>query len=158
MIGIVVFVHRRRRQGKPRPISGLSDSTEDVSQMIMTPFLPIPSGETLDRGTWTRQLPPSQAAAPVPTGLSGKEIARLRAEALSSQTLPDPSALNVSQSTSSSNAVNEPGGTTSTYDPQRLHTEVESLVRREMERLRAEVLVTEAPSGAPPSYAEGDGQ
>jgi hypothetical protein len=106
------------------------------------------------------QFPPSQAVAPVPPGSSGKEIAllrSLRARTLSSQPLQNPSALNASQSTSSPNAVNESGGATSAYDPRRLHSQVESL-RREMEavmeRLRAEELVT----GAPPSYAEGDGQ
>ena len=98
------------------------------------------------------QLPPEQAVAPAPTGLSGKDLARLRAE---TQPLLNPSALDVTQSTSSSNAVNESGRATSAYDPQRLHSEVETLVRREMERLRAEELVI----GAPPSYAEeGDGQ
>ena len=171
VIGIVFFVRRRRRQGRHRSI--LSDSTANVS---MTPFNPIPSGATLDRRTSIEQFPPSQAVAPVPPGSSGKEIAQLRARTLSSQPLNNPSALNVSQSTSSPNvvndlpaldisqstsspnAVNESGQVTSMHDPQRLHSEVESLVRREMERLRAEVLVTVAPSGAPPSYAEEDGQ
>ena len=124
---------------------------EDVSQMIMTPFNQISSGETQDRGAWMTQLPPEQAVAPVPTGLSPKDIVRLRAE---NQSTLNPSASNVTPSTSSSNAVNESGGATSAYDPQRLHSEVESLVRREIERLRAEELVIEAP----PSYATGEGQ
>ena len=154
VIGIVFFVRRRRSQGKPRPI--FSNSMANVSMMPFNPTVSL-SGATLDRGTGMEQFPPSQEVAPVPPGSSGKEIAllrRLRARTLSSQSLQNPLALNASQSTSSPNAVNESGGPTSAYDPQRLHSEVESLVRREMERLHAEQLVT----GAPPSYAEGDGQ
>jgi hypothetical protein len=101
-------------------------------------------------------LPPSRQVAPIPVGLSDKEIARLRAEALNSesqQSHNDPTP-NVSLSTSSSDVETEPTGATSTYDPRRLQSEVESL-RREMEQLRThtEGLVV----GAPPSYTEGDG-
>jgi hypothetical protein len=176
VIGIVVFVRRRRR--RPRPRSVLSHSSEDVSQVIMTPFNPIPSEATLDAGTWAAQQPllpgdreaemvalyglsstlpavvqRSRPVAPAPVGLSGKELARLRAETLSSEQSQNPSTSNVSQSTSSPNAVDESSGATSSYDPRRLQSEVESL-RREMDRLRTEGLVV---TGAPPSYTEGDG-
>ena len=98
-------------------------------------------------------LPLSPPAAPVPGGLSGKEIARLRAEALSSpQTCRiGVSTSNLPQSTSSPNAITEPGEAMSPYDTRRLQSEVESL-RREMARLRAEGSVI----AAPPSYTEGD--
>ena len=98
-------------------------------------------------------LPRSRPVAPIPPGLTGKEIARLRAEALSSQQSDNRSTSNVSQSTSSPNTVTDSSsGATSSYNTRRLHTEVESLVRQEMERLRTEGLVLEAP----PSYTEGD--
>ena len=58
----------------------------------------------------------------------------------------------MSQSMSSPNGVNDPSGATSSYDPLRLQSEVESL-RREMEVLRTAGMAT----GAPPSYTEGDG-
>lgn len=92
-------------------------------------------------------LPLPQQETPVPVGLSDKEIARLRALSRNLEV----SSPNVSQSTSSPNAV--PESREASYDPRRLHSEVESLVRREMERLHAEGLVI----GAPPSYTEGDG-
>ncbi len=98
-------------------------------------------------------IPRSRPAEPIPAGLTDNDLARLRAEARSSPpqshnlSTPD-----VSQSTfSSGNAVTESGEATSAYDPRRLHSEVESL-RREMERLRTEGIIIEAP----PSYTEGD--
>jgi len=90
-----------------------------------------------------------------PAGLSSKEIARLRAVALVSGPPRQPhngSSPNVShpESTSSpENVVTASGEATSSFDTRRLHTEVESL-RREMERLRAEGVIIEAP----PSYSE----
>ena len=90
--------------------------------------------------------------APVPVGLSDKELARLRVEGYNSQQSLEVSSSNVLQPTSSPNAV--PGSREAPYDPGRLHSEVENIVRREMERLHAEGLVI----AAPPSYsAEGDG-
>lgn len=101
-------------------------------------------------------LPLSPPVAPIPVGLSAKELARLRTEALSFPQSPHPgvstSTSNASQSLSSPNVTPEPGEAISPYDTRRLHSEVESL-RREMERLRAEGLVI----AAPPSYTEGDG-
>ena len=88
---------------------------------------------------------------PVPVGLSAKDLARLRTEALSSEQSLDPATSNVPQSTSSPN-VNESGGATSSSDSRRLQSEVDSLWR-EMERLRTLGLA----SGAPPSYTEGAG-
>lgn len=152
VIGIIVFV--RRRGGKGRPL--LSDPIEDGSPVIMTPFEPIPSAATLDSPNWMEQLPRSQLVAPVPSGLSAKELARLRARNLDSQPSHNPSTnestSNVSQSMSSPIVVSEPSGATSAYDPRRLQSEVESL-RREMEVLRMVGMAT----GAPPSYTEGDG-
>ena len=103
-------------------------------------------------------LPRSRPVASVPAGLSGKAVARLRAEALASGSSPrqsyNGSSPNVSRPESTSspeNAVAESGEATSSFDTRRLHSEVESL-RREMERLRAEGVVIEAP----PGYTEGD--
>lgn len=134
----------------------------------MTPFNSIPSEAAQGSGVSGEReaemvavhglfsTPPpvlSRSVAPVPVGLSGKELARLRAEALSFEQSHNPSTsdVNVSQPTSPS-PVNESGGATSSYDPRRLQSEVESL-RREMERMRTEGL---AVTGAPPSYTEGD--
>jgi hypothetical protein len=94
----------------------------------------------------------SRPAGPVPAGLSSKEVARLRAEARARGSPQQPhngSSPNVSHSESTSsaeNAVTESGEATSSFDTRRLHSEVESL-RREMERLRAEGVVIEAPPG-----------
>ena len=98
-------------------------------------------------------LPLLQPETPVPVGLSDKEIARLRAEGFNSRESRnlEVSSPNVSQSTPSPDPVTE--SRELPYDPRRLHSEVESLVRREMERLHAEALVITAP----PSYTEGNG-
>ena len=100
-------------------------------------------------------LPRSRPAPPVPAGLSSKEMARLRAEALaggSSRQSHNGSSSNLSHpefTSSPENVVTESGEATSSLDTRRLHSEVESL-RREMERLRAEGVIIEAP----PSYTE----
>lgn len=69
--------------------------------------------------------------APVPAGLSDKELARLRAETLRSPQLDylGVSTSNLSQSMSSPNAIAESGEAVSPYDVRRLHSEVESLLR-----------------------------
>lgn len=176
VIGIVLFVQRRRRRRKP--ISMIFDSAEDGPEVLVTPFKPFPSETVLDSGSGVEQpllvpevpdteivalhdlsyMPPavfprSRPVAPVPNGVSDKEIARLRAEALSSQQSHNRSTSNVSQSTYSRIDGSGSRGAASSYDPQtqRLQTEVESL-RREMDQLRTEGLVI----GAPPSYTEGD--
>jgi len=176
VIGIVTFVQRRRRWRRSRPRSILSTDSEDAGpQTIISPFGPNSFDANRDSGISAEQqplvigdpeaemvalhrlssspravLPLLRQVAPVPVGLSDKEMARLRAEALGS---PEPhnfqaSALNVSQSTSPQNAVTESGEPP--LDARRpLHSEFESL-RREVERLGLVV-------AAPPSYAEGDG-
>jgi len=86
--------------------------------------------------------------APVTVGLSGKELARLRAEGRNAlQTLPS-SLSNESQPTSS---IVEQGGATSPFEApsRRLQLEVESL-RRDVQELRTERFE------APPSYTSGD--
>jgi len=86
--------------------------------------------------------------APVTVGLSGKELARLRAEGRNAlQTLPS-SLSNESQPTSS---IVEQGGATSPFEApsRRLQLEVESL-RRDVQELRPERFE------APPSYTSGD--
>jgi len=175
VIGVVTFVLRRRRWRRSRPRSILStDSVDAGPQMIVSPFGPNTFDANWDSGILAEQRPlaigepetaivavhhlpssppavPLRQVGPVPSGLSDKELARLRAEALSS---PQPhnlvSPLNRPQSTSSLYAVTESGE--SSLHSRRLHSEFESL-RREVERLREEGLVV----GAPPSYAEGDG-
>ena len=164
VIGASFFVQRRRRRRR----SVFSDSMEHVS---------IPFGSAQGSGAVAGQQPlvfegpeaemvalrglpstphavlsHSRPVAPVPVGLSGKDLARLRTEALSSEQFHNPATSNVPHSTSS-NTVHESGGAASSYDPQRLQSEFDSLWR-EMERLRTSGL---AP-GAPPSYyTEGDG-
>jgi len=154
--------------------------------MIVTPFDPYFPLATQDSGITTVQqplvtqepgaetvalrrpsslppipLPISRPVTPVPVGLTGKELARWRAEALTSQQ-PDNPRLGGSTSnvprltvTSSQTAIAdnaETGGAASPYDTRRLHSEFESL-RREVDRLRAEgVVIT-----APPSYTGGNG-
>ena len=179
VIGIVTFVQRRRRWRRSRPRSILSTDSEDAGpQIIVSPFGPNSFDANRDSGISAEQqplvigdpeaemvalhrlsssppavLPLLRQVAPVPVGLSDKEMARLRAEALGS---PQPhnfriSALNVSQSTLPLNAFTASESGESASDTRRLHSEFESL-RREVERLREEGFVV----GAPPSYAEGD--
>lgn len=101
-------------------------------------------------------LPMSRPVAPVAAGLSDKELALLRAGALTSQQPDNPRDLtsDMPWSPFSPTAVAETGGESEALpsDTRRLHSEVESL-RREMERLRAEGLAI----AAPPSYTEGNG-
>ena len=94
-------------------------------------------------------LPLSQPVAPVPTGLSSKELARLRTEALSSQNTVSPQSPNTPQPSSPPAAVTEQSGAIQSSEAQRLQSEVESL-RREMQRLLTERLES------PPSYTSGD--
>jgi hypothetical protein len=180
VIGIVVFVQRRRKRARRRRIFSFSTDFVDAGPLTnVTPFDPNSFEATQDSGDSTDQrsfvtedpdaemvalqllslsstppavLPRSRTVAPIPVGLTSKEIARLRAEALSSQQSHNHSTSNLSRSTSSPNPVTETSsGATSSHNNRRLHTEVESLVRREMERLRTQGLVLEAP----PSYTEG---
>ena len=97
----------------------------------------------------------SRPVAPVfPAGLSSKELARLRTEALISgsprlsQTgsSPSPNVSHYESTSSPANIVAESGDANLSLDTRRLHSEVESL-RREMERLRAQGVIIEAPPG-----------
>ena len=93
-----------------------------------------------------------QSGSRVPVESSDKEIVRLSAEGNTQHSRNlGVSSSNVLQPTSAPDPV--PEIREAPYDPQRLHSEVESLVRREMERLHAEGLVVEAP---PPSYATSE--
>jgi hypothetical protein len=100
----------------------------------------------------------SRPSAPVPAGLSKKEVARLRAEALArgshrrSRNGLSPNVSHSESTSSSANAVTGSGEANSSLDTRRLHSEVESL-RREMERFRAEGAIIEAP----PGYTEDGG-
>jgi hypothetical protein len=125
-----------------------SDSWAEQQQLLSEPSdAEISSDPYSLSSTPAPVLPRSRPVAPVPAGLSSKELARLRVEALSSsQTHSNPSS-NTSQSSMSPSS--ERSRATSTSDTRRLQTEVESL-RREMQQLRVERLE------APPSYTEGD--
>jgi hypothetical protein len=101
-------------------------------------------------------LPQPGTPVPGPVRLTDKEIAlwrRLHAQVFNSQESRNHvvSSSNALESTSSPNAVRE--SREAPYDPRRLDSEpeVESLVRRTVERLQAEGLIE-----APPSYREGD--
>ena len=119
--------------------------------MVLTPFNLNSSGATLDPGISEELLPQFLIRDSRAVGLSDKEIVRLRAEALNSPQ-PRVSALNISQPTSSPNAIQVTESGELPYDTRRLHSEFETL-RWEVERLRADGLVVTAP----PGYAEGDG-
>jgi hypothetical protein len=176
VISITTFVKRRRRRSRPRSILTFSTDFRETGpeptpfdpysyeaaqdSILLAEQQPLVSDEPdaemviLHRlsSTPLTAFPLPQPGTPVPVGLSDKEIARLRAEGFNSQQPHNlgASPSNVSESTSSPDAVPEPRE--APFDPRRLHSEVESLVRREMERLHAEGLVI----GAPPSYRAGD--
>ncbi|KAI9513395.1 hypothetical protein F5148DRAFT_1278777 [Russula earlei] len=171
LIVIYLVVRRRRRQKGGRESDSLE--TESVTPTMVTPFQPIPFAIThrasessmvsrpLDAdavaerqavySTSSSVLPFSPPEAPIPVGLSSKDLARLRAEASrSQQTLTHSQSLEY-QPPPSSTVVTEqggPGGPTSSSETRRLQTEVESL-RREMQELRTERFEP------PPSYTSG---
>ena len=91
-------------------------------------------------------LPRSRLVAPVPPGLSRKELARLRTEA--QQTYSQHSS-DTTQSSSTPTVFTAQSGVTSPSETRRLQSEVESL-RREMLQLRTERFEP------PPSYTTGD--
>ena len=91
-------------------------------------------------------LPRSRPVAPVPPGLSSKELARLRTEAQQTHTQHSS---DTTQSSSTPTLYTALSGVTSSSDNRRLHSEVESL-RREMQQLRVERFEP------PPSYTSGD--
>jgi hypothetical protein len=159
VITITTFVRRRRRRAGPRSYSyeAEQDSNIFAEQELLVTEEPDAEMVALNHlsSTLPTPLPFPQPETPVPVGLSNKEIARLRAEGFNSQQSRNlgVSSSDVIQSTSTSNAV--PESREAPYYPRRLQSEVEALVRREMERLHAEGLAT----GAPPSYSStgGDG-
>jgi len=175
VIGAIVFVRRRRRLSR-RESAGSKFSTSSVEggpSVTVTPFNLSPL-DTLQQGSdsWTGQqqllpehsdggtasdprslsstpapaLPNSRPVAPVPPGLSSKELARLRTEA--QQTYTQHSS-DTTQSSSTPTVFTAQSGATSPSDTRRLQSEVESL-RREMLQLRTERLEP------PPSYTLGD--
>ena len=138
----------------------IAQGSRDLTQAEQRPLIATegPEGEMVALRQLSQTTTPptvlarSRPMAPVPAGLSNKEVARLRAEALaggSPRLSHNGSSPNVSHSESTSspeNTVTESGEATSSFDARRLHSEVESL-RREMERLRAEGVIIEAPPG-----------
>ncbi|KAH9000736.1 hypothetical protein EDB86DRAFT_2906085 [Lactarius hatsudake] len=161
LVGTVAFV-RRRRQDDFRKSAGTSISGSPV--MTVTPFNPALAeaapleegprfGTASDRPTSSSGplLPPSQSVAPVPVGLTSKELARLRSTAIRSPLTSH--AQTSSQPTYPLHITIDTGaGSPSTPTPEtrRLQSEVESL-RRAMQELRAERFE------APPSYGTGGG-
>ncbi|KAH9077872.1 hypothetical protein EDB83DRAFT_1527164 [Lactarius deliciosus] len=174
VVGTIVFVRRRRGQYDFRKSTGTSFSgaaMEAGSQMAVTPFSPTLGAATasLEAGyqsgstSFTSEPPPPPppppppqraALAPVPVGLTDKELARLRSAAIRSP----PTSHARTSSSGSQPTVTYPStigtgeGSTSIPTPEtrRLQSEVESL-RREMQELRAERFE------APPSYGTGGG-
>ncbi|KAI0290746.1 hypothetical protein B0F90DRAFT_1652294 [Multifurca ochricompacta] len=173
--GAIAFVWRRRRRNMSKSVRSSFSSvvTEAGQQMAVTPFNPsLPEATQLNAMSWTeRQSGPFQEATTfqvgntndpsptslplhptlpsVPIGLSGKELARLRTEALRSQRTHSRSASNTPQPNSSPTVTTEGSVGTSSSETRRLQSEVESL-RREMQRLREER------HEAPPSYMEDE--
>ena len=175
---VFVLALRRRRRQRRKSIAPF-DVTEGNPLGTITPFKPTPLAEAYSRNSssWTEQgqlesnppeagiipephdlssapppVPPNSnlgPIAPVTGGLSGKELARLRAEGRNAQQTISSSLSNESQPTSSSAIVVEQGGATSTSEAQRIQLEMESL-RREMQQLRTERFES------PPSYTEGE--
>ncbi|KAI9464135.1 hypothetical protein BJY52DRAFT_888853 [Lactarius psammicola] len=171
-IGAIALVARGRRRRRRRPKSIGSSSERDVIgpelPMIVTPFDPtLAAAAELETGSqtnwrqrWTGHEPeivplihastssdspvPSLRTVPIPIGLSGKELARLREDNSRSQSTD---ALPFGPS---STAIAEQDAVTSSSEAQaqRFQLEVESL-RREMQELRAERFE------APPGYEDG---
>ena len=176
VIGVVTFVRRRQRRKMHNSI-GASSSTSLIGvapQATVTPFYMAPP-ETMQRDpeSWMTgpqpqsvslgayndagasgssstplPLPPSiPPMVPPHAGLSSKELARLRSEALAR------SSNHTHSESSGSRSVTPPTrdrSIASQSDARRLQSEVENL-RREMDLLREERLE------APPSYASQAG-
>ena len=178
-IGAVVFLRRRRKVRKRKSVqSSFSTSFVDGGPSAsITPFNPIPLTQQ-GSDSWIEQqqllsdyrdteaapephglsstpapvLPRSRPVAPVPPGLSDKQLARIRTEALNSQqssSHQSTSNSSPSQSSTSPIATTEQSRARSSSETRRLQSEVE-ILRREMQQLRTERFE------APPSYTEGD--
>ncbi|KAI9433035.1 hypothetical protein H4582DRAFT_2082848 [Lactarius indigo] len=169
LVGAIIIVRRRRRQGKSRKSVGSSFSgaaMEAGSQMAVTPFAPTlvraapleagsQGGTASDGPTFSSEplLPLSQNVAPVPVGLSSKELARLRSTVMRSPPARPWSSPSGSQTSNPPTTISTPErSSTATPPPEtrRLQTEMEFL-RREVQELRAERFE------APPSYGTGGG-
>ncbi|KAF8273701.1 hypothetical protein EI94DRAFT_1715629 [Lactarius quietus] len=165
--GSIAFMRRRQRQGDHCksvgsyfPGTGTDNGPNApiaVTPFNATPAAPLEAGTTNDGlfSTSEPMLSPSQGTVPVPVGLTGKELARLRSEcvpllsppshAQSSPSMPQPMHLPTISATDQTMVTPTPDTS------QRLQTEVESL-RREMQQLRAERF--ELPPSYPPSYGD----
>jgi len=147
VIGAAVFV-RRRKSARAKP---LIPFVERSSQSTITPFNPSPL-DTTQQGpySWVEQqrllpehpdgrvasdprspspmsspaLPRSRPVAPVPPGLSSKELARLRTEAL--QTYVQQSS-DTTQSSSTLAVSTTQNGAASSSETRRLQSEVDML-------------------------------
>ncbi|KAH9063197.1 hypothetical protein EDB87DRAFT_1805777 [Lactarius vividus] len=168
VVGAITFVRRRRRQDNFRGSSFSGAAMEAGSRMTMTPFAPTltgvapleagsQSGTASDGLTSSSEplLPLSQSVAPVPVGLSSKELARLRSTAMHSppthtQSSPSGSQPSNPPTTISISTAERTSTTTPPPETRRLQTEMEFL-RREVQELRAERFE------APPSYGTGGG-
>jgi hypothetical protein len=157
-------VQRRRRPARPGSISISDSGSYEAAQ---APRISVQQQQLVTEEPGEEMIPlhhlssASPIAFPLPAprtpalaGLSGKEIARVRAEGLNSQQSPGRdlgvSSSDVLQSTSPPDAVTESREVP--YDHQRLHSEIEDL-RRQVEQLHIEGLAFESP----PSYVTREG-
>jgi hypothetical protein len=167
MAGTIAFIRRRRRGDEHRK-SETSLSGNQHSQMTVTPFTAalvreapreagLPIGVTSDGLLSSSEptLASPQSAAPIPVGLTGKELAQLRSTPmLSPPTHPRSSSSGSRPTYPPTISTTDQTTVTLTPETRRLQTEVESL-RREMQQLRAERF--EPPPSYPPSYGYGGG-
>ncbi|KAH9171799.1 hypothetical protein EDB89DRAFT_2175033, partial [Lactarius sanguifluus] len=142
VVGTVVVVRRRRGQDDVRKSAGTSFSGAAMlagSPMMVTPFDPaLARAALLEAGSQSgaasdgpsSPLPPSQSAAPVPVGLTSKELAQLRSAAIHSP-LAHWHARTSSNGSQPTLAVGTSEERTLTPTPEtwRLQSEVESLRR-----------------------------
>ncbi|KAH8997962.1 hypothetical protein EDB92DRAFT_2111814 [Lactarius akahatsu] len=166
VVGAIAFVRRRRRQDIFRGSSFSGAAMEAGSQIKVTPFAPTLTGVApLEAGSQSGLandgltssseplLPLPQSVAPVPVGLSSKELARMRSTAMRSpptHTWSSPSGSQPSNPPTTISTAERSSTTTPPPETRRLQTEMESL-RREVQELRAERFE------APPSYGAGGG-
>src|SRR6266702_432608 len=167
VVGAIAFARRRRRKDRKSAGSSFSGAAMELgSQMTVTPFTPTLAGAvplaagsrsaTTSEGPSSTSEPlltPSQSVAPVPVGLTSKELAHLRSAAIRS-----PFTTHARSSSSGSHPTYPPtisttewSTTTPPPETRRLQTEMETL-RREVQELRAERFE------APPSYGAGGGE
>ncbi|KAI9433016.1 hypothetical protein H4582DRAFT_2188438 [Lactarius indigo] len=169
VVGAIALLRQRRRQDTSEKSvrTSFSGTFMDAGpHMTVTPFIPtlaetVPLEAESQFGTPSHRpsstsgspLPPLQSMAPIPVGLTSKELARLRSTAMRSP--PDGHARTSSSGSqpaypSTISTTEQSTTVTPTLETRRLQSEVDSL-RREMQELRAERFE------APPSYGEGGG-